>query len=287
MDSHDDGSRTKRTYTVIGISSAVIIALALYFSLVDGDGVSTTNAAIETASLPPLAAKEIHRGLDYSLADVAEQKLAPRVFVKSVRVDLGRIRDVDEKKATFFKILLPIIARENDHIRADRGKIINDPADVPASLYEKYDVEVGDVDTLLRHVDIVPASLVLAQAALESGWGASRFARKGNNYFGMRTYDPDVPGIEPRHAEGFKVMTFKNIGHGVRVYMKNLNTHGAYHKFRLARAEMRADGEQPSGRALTNYLTSYSEIPGKYEKRLRAMIDQNGLSRYDGVRLAS
>ena len=137
------------------------------------------------------AAKEIHRGLDYSLAEVADQKLVPRIFVKAIRVDLGRIQDVDKKKATFFKILLPIIARENDRIRADREKIIKDPGDISAALYEKYDVEVGDIDTLLKHVDIVPASLVLAQAALESGWGSSRFARRGNNYFGMRTYDPD------------------------------------------------------------------------------------------------
>lgn len=287
MESHDDGSRVKRTYTVIGITGAVVVAIALYFSLIGGNGVETTNASIETASLPPLAAKEIHSGLDYSLAEVADQKLAPRVFVKSVRVDLGRIRDVDEKKATFFKILLPIIARESDRIRAEREEIIKDPEAISASLYEKYDVEVGDVDTLLKHVDIVPASLILAQAALESGWGSSRFARRGNNYFGMRTYDPDVPGIEPTDAEGFKVMTFKNLSHGVRVYIANLNTHGAYKKLREARAKMRADGEAPAGRPLTHYLTSYSEIPGKYEKRLRAMIDQNGLSRYDGVRLAS
>ena len=287
MESHDNGSRVKRTYAVIGIASAVVFAMALYFSLADFDSSETSNASIETASLPPLAANEIHRGLNYSLAEVADQKLVPRIFVKAIRVDLGRIQDVDMKKATFFKILLPIIARENDRIRADREKISKDPSDISAALYEKYDVEVGDVDELLKHVDIVPASLVLAQAALESGWGSSRFARRGNNYFGMRTYDPDVPGIEPRHAEGFKVMTFKNISHGVRVYIANLNTHGAYKKLRDARAKMRADGKPPTGRPLTHYLTSYSEIPDKYEKRLRAVIDQNGLSRYDGVRLAS
>ena len=32
----------------------------------------------------------------------------------------------------------------------------------------------------------IPIKLVTAIAALESGWGTSRFAREGNNYFGMQ-----------------------------------------------------------------------------------------------------
>ena len=35
----------------------------------------------------------------------------------------------------------------------------------------------------------IPNDLILAQAILESSWGKSRFAREGNNYFGMRTWD--------------------------------------------------------------------------------------------------
>ena len=51
---------------------------------------------------------------------------------------------------------------------------------------------------------------------MESGWGTSRFALQGNNLFGMRTYDEDVPGIEPKGATGFKVMRFDSLGHGGR-----------------------------------------------------------------------
>src|SRR5690606_39418590 len=35
------------------------------------------------------------------------------------------------------------------------------------------------IEALLRRVDVVPQSLALAQAAKESGWGASRFAQIG------------------------------------------------------------------------------------------------------------
>lgn len=234
----------------------------------------------------PLVIQDIASGLDYPLDEVAAQKAAPHVFVKRLDVDLNRITDVTEKKNTFFRILLPIVARENDHIRAERRKVAAGGRVIPTSLYRKYDVTEGDVDALRQRVDVVPASLVLAQAALESGWGTSRFARHGNNFFGMRTYDDDAPGIDPHKADGFKLMAFSDIAASVRAYINNINTHDAYADLRKARAVMRRKGEQPRGRTLSAYLHAYSEIPETYGARLREMIDSNDLDRFDGVRLA-
>jgi len=286
-------AQNARTITVFAaVFGLIAIMMAIFVSGPKDDLAENTEKGkaapgAEVASLPPLTAKEIHRALDYDLADVASEKIAPDVIIKSIDVDLNRIRDVKEKKETFFRIMLPIIARENDKIRAERAKIMKDPEDAPKSLYQKYDVEVGNVDELLRRVDVVPASLVLSQAALESGWSTSRFARKGNNYFGMRTYNMDAPGMDPHKAEGFKVMIFKSISGSVRAYIKNLNTHSAYKALRKARANMRAQNTMPSGRKLTNFLTAYSEIPEEYGKRLRSMMDTNNLDRFDGVRFAN
>ena len=43
----------------------------------------------------------------------------------------------------------------------------------------------------------VPYEMVIGQAALESGWGSSRFAIEGNNLFGIRTYDLKEPHMLP------------------------------------------------------------------------------------------
>ena len=86
---------------------------------------ATKPTTVETASLPPeppLSPGDIHKGLTYPLDQVAEAKAVPPVFVSSLSVNLDRIADVDEKKATFFRIMLPHIARENDRIRAEREK---------------------------------------------------------------------------------------------------------------------------------------------------------------------
>lgn len=272
-----------RTYAVLAILGACAMAAVLLVFL---SGDAPEDSDVEVASLPPLVATEIHSGLGYALDEVAARKAAPALFIDSIEVNLDRIRDVDEKKTTFFRIMLPIIARENDRIREERAEIKANPDNAPGRLYDKYDVEDRDVKELLRRVDVVPASLVLSQAALESGWGTSRFARHGNNFFGMRTYNKDAKGIDPKEADGFKVMVFKDITSSVRAYMLNLNTHSAYKKLRQARAEQRARGEAPTGRVMTNYLTAYSEIPEKYGARLRGMMERNRLERFDGVRIA-
>ncbi len=285
-ENQDKQDKNMRSIIVAVFISIVAIAFIVSGGDEDLDDLEDApKTAEEIAALPGLTARDIDRALDYSLDQVRRTKSVPAVFIKSLDVDLDRIKDVNEKKATFFKIMLPIVAAQNDNIRAERKKITDDPAEAPRSLYEKYDVEVGNVDALLKRVDVIPASLVLAKSALESGWGSSRFARKGNNFFGMRTYDEDVPGITPKNATGFKVIKYKSITQSVRYYMLNINTHSAYAKLRTARAKARNDGKTPNGLALTSYLTAYSEIPEEYGKRLRSLIKVNNLSRFDGVRL--
>jgi len=264
-------------WLAVGVLAAVLVVLVR----LEADRVSDRGV-----HLKPLTVKDINAALDYSLNEVARTKRVPRLFIGSLEVDLGRIRDVNEKKRTFFRIMLPIIARENDRIRAARARILAAADDEEiADLFAAYKVEPGQREQLLRHVDVVPASLALAQAAVESGWGSSRFARHGNNFFGMRTYDDDAPGIAPKEADGFKVSAYPNIAGSVRAYMRNLNTHMAYAAFRRERVRHRHGDGRISGLALAGLLTSYSEIPETYGAHLRAVINKDRLQRFEGVRL--
>ncbi len=278
----DEKERRNRTIAVMSILGVALAAGLIFF---DGAPVIERDTP-EVASLPPLDLSEIHGGLDYDLQRVAETRTVPGVFLRSLDVNLDRLGDVQLKKDTFFRIMLPIIARENDRIRDLRAEILKAPHDVDDETYDRYEVEPGDIAELQRRVDVIPASLALAQAALESGWGGSRFAQDGNNFYGMRTFDKDAPGIAPMEAEGFKVMVFDDIAHSVRAYIHNLNTFPSYADLRAVRAKMRADGETPDGRSLTDYLLAYSEVPKKYGGKLRAVIEADDLGRFDGVRLA-
>ncbi len=228
----------------------------------------------------------LHRVRDVSLDDIRKTGRVAPAFVDRLDVDLAGIPAAERKQA-FFRVAMPLVARENDRIRAERKTILEKPDDIPGDIYERYGVKPGDLAVLKRRVDIVPASLVLAQAAVESGWGTSRFARNGNNLFGMRTYNPDAPGLVPEKATGFKVMQFDSLGHGVAAYMLNLNTHEAYTKLRHARAASRRAGRPATGLDLTALLTGYSEIPEKYGSMLRNVIQSEKLSHFDEIRLSA
>ena len=83
--------------------------------------------------------------------------------------------------------------------------------------------------------DIYPVNveLLLAQAALESGWGNSRFARVGKNLFGIRTYNLQEPHMLPsNNPKNWGVKVFEHECDSVLNYMRILNNGGAYKKYR-------------------------------------------------------
>jgi len=83
--------------------------------------------------------------------------------------------------------------------------------------------------------DVYPVNLelLIAQAALESGWGNSRFARVGKNLFGIRTYDLQEPHMLPsNNPKKWGVKVYSHECDSVLNYMKVLNNGGAYKKYR-------------------------------------------------------
>ena len=84
----------------------------------------------------------------------------------------------------------------------------------------------------------VPWEMIIGQAALESGWGKSRFAKEGNNLFGIRTFSEKVPHLKPVGVEewpGWGVKMFASKCDSVKEYIRLLNEHNAYADFREKR----------------------------------------------------
>ena len=135
-------------------------------------------------------------------------------------------------------------------------------------------------------MDEIPASMIIAQAAKETGWGTSRFAQEGNALFGQWTWSGE--GIKPANADKdttHKIMKFNVLQASVKAYQRNLNTHSSYRDFRSARAEMRDNGEKLDSTALTEHLDSYAETGKEYVKILQQIIRQNNLADFDDAKL--
>ena len=121
----------------------------------------------------------------------------------------------------------------------------------------------------------VPTEMIVAQAALESGWGTSRFAVEGNNLFGIRTYDKDVPHmlLEGRTKwKSWGVRVFPTKCQGIEFFVKLLNNHPAYVEFRDVRTRMLVLGQELDAKVLIKTLKAYSTTKD-YAERVNWIVD--------------
>jgi len=209
------------------------------------------------------------------------------------------------RKEQFFDILRPAVTSVNSVVAGRRARLADIAARIEAGAWvswldrwwlrrmaARYRLDAGDAEPaelvalLDAHIDIVPASLVLAQAAKESGWGTSRFAREGNNLFGMRCFEPGCGLVPAERAAGhsFEVTAFDSIRDSIEQYVLNINRHVSYEHFRELRAALRSGGKPLDGIALAEGLSDYSERGRAYIEDIRSLIVQNALQGPTGDR---
>ena len=202
----------------------------------------------------------------------------------------------DAQKQSFINLVLPLILAANDELLQRREAVQaavqahdRDKLDQWAVLYrieaEKLD-DTGLAERLLRRVDAIPVALALAQAAVESGWGTSRFARQGNALFGQWAWTESA-GMRPLAASNDRavVRSFGSLLESVRAYMHNLNTHQNYDRFRDARYRLKPQTEAVKARRLAAYLDSYAEIGQAYVEKLLVIISSNNFDHYAEAKL--
>ncbi|WP_246840493.1 glucosaminidase domain-containing protein [Lacimicrobium sp. SS2-24] len=209
--------------------------------------------------------------------------------------EFSKMDSIPAKKEAFFDYLRPAVRYHNQIILKERAllhalqqkmasseKLTQVQKSKLEKIAKKYDLEATpttaqDISKLLRRVDIVPLELVLAQAANESAWGTSRFARKGYNFFGMWCFRRGC-GFVPKSRDddaAHEVAKFRDLSHAVSAYLRNINTHYAYSDLRTIRAKLRNNQQQIAAEPLAQGLMSYSERGQDYIDELLEMIRFN------------
>ena len=203
------------------------------------------------------------------------------------------------KKVEFIETLLPLIAYQNQQILVERERLFKiqnylldnktlnqNDLEYLSAIADKYLIETNNkhkidiVDKLLLSVNTIPTSIVLAQAATESGWGTSRFAKEYNALFGQYTYN-EKKGVIPYEREIGKkhlIKHFSSLDKSVESYFKNINTHYAYEKFRSIRNAMHEDNLDI--KLLTKALDVYAEDKS-YVDTINSIIETNKFTQFD------
>jgi len=200
--------------------------------------------------------------------------------------EFDKIEDVQEMKQTFFNYLLPEINKKNNEIQLIRKKVIEKDLSKEelTKLYKKYRInEDSEIAALLEKIDIIPPSLVLSQAALESNWGRSRFAKFYHNYFGLWCFERGCGVIPKKRDKGdtHEVAKFSSPEKAIDFYFLSINRNKSYEVLRKIRQDKRSKNQSISGLSLSEGLTNYAEIGYEYVDRIRRVITSNELSRYD------
>lgn len=229
----------------------------------------------------------------------------PRTFLARLPDTLPQVEDAKRKKKVFISTLLPLVLRANELIIEDRGRLLAIKERIIEEgkagkrqrqwlmqMSQRYRIKVSnpatieEIDALLYRADIIPPSLALAQAAMETGWGTSRFAQLGNALFGEWTWTQENGLLPQNREEGktHKIKSFEYLLDSIISYMTNLNRHQSYQSLRDRRAELRTHRLMLTGPALAPALGSYSERGNAYVGDILSIIDYNDL---DGLDTAS
>ena len=218
----------------------------------------------DSVRLSAATIEELFKSTNYSLDDVRKNKLVKPISLTLLPSEIKKIINTKKRKDFFIQIILPLVIKENNHIRLDRKKlfsILNKSKNTRVEQvwlnlkFKEYGVANKDLSTLKTRMDEIPASMTIAQAAKETGWGTSRFAQEGNALFGQWTWDGE--GIKPSEADNF----------------------------RIARAELRDEGKKLDSITLSRYLDKYAETGKEYIKVIHQIIKQNNLTDFDDAKL--
>jgi Bax protein len=211
--------------------------------------------------------------------------------------DFSAYKDVVAKKKAFFAYLLPEIRRQNFIVLKERKMVLalyemasnqqpfnTEQQQVFEYLLKKYQLMNKQkhsneylLSHLLKRVDVIPEALILVQAANESGWGTSRFAVDGYNFFGLWCFKKGCGFVPSRRNEdsNHEVAKFRDLSHAVMTYVRNLNRLYAYEELRTIRINLRRKGKKIVAEELVKGLSRYSERGQAYIDELLAMLRVN------------
>ncbi len=188
---------------------------------------------------------------------------------------------VQEKKKRFSALIVPAVEEAYSELMAQYSEVAiliksdKDRARIEA-LKEEYRATTDE--ELLAALKPHPKSIAIAQAAMESAWGTSRFFREANNLFGVWSFDSSEPRIAAGEKRGNKTIWLKkysSIKASIRDYYRVLARGSSYKEFR----KLKMTTKDPY--LMVKKLDKYSERGAAYSKEISSMIKFNKFYRHD------
>lgn len=271
----------------VKVSVFSLICASLLF-ICSSCGSPPMEEAEPAANKPALQPEHVQVNSPLDIVSLTDSVISPFLYSNITGLDS---LPLDQKKMKFVSALLPAILVAKDklyHERVSFQELLMKKewtrADSTFFLRLSHDYRTKDTTALLSALETHPNSIVLAQAAIESGWGNSRIFGEGNNLFGIWSYstrEPRIAASIKRDGQTIYLRKYADISESISDYFKTIGRSRHYAGFRKARSESH-DIEK-----LIPHLLNYSERREAYVNQLRTMIRYNQLKQYDHYRLDS
>jgi len=175
----------------------------------------------------------------------------PAIFVKRLPSDFGQIERQKYRNELFIRILAPLALKINEEISNERASLLRlerkfkeyntlseEDTNQLESLAQKYDYftrvkdneRISDqIDQLKIRINVVPPSILIAAAAMETNWGFSRVAQQANSLYKEKVWYTDE-GLEPleNKEEGYRFKIFNSLIESMRSFALTFNSNIAY-----------------------------------------------------------
>lgn len=212
--------------------------------------------------------------------------LYPAIFLKKIPRDFDKIEDESYRNRLFIQMLAPVAMKVAEDLFAEREKMLEMRKifDEEKTLSEEqkkqledwavqYDIFThlkGDFrieyifDELKKKLDVIPPSILIGVAAIESNWGTSRPAREANSLYKEKVWFGEEKGLAPQLEEGknddYEFKIFDSIYDAMRSYSISMSSGVDYYYMRAYRSEYRRRNRLISGRTLAHSMMLSSQL---------------------------
>lgn len=205
----------------------------------------------------------------------------PPIFLNEMPKDFSQIEDASKKNNLFLRIIAPIALKINQDIKEEQHEIIyvlsryednkefskEDMAylDEKAKKYDIFTTMQGNtkyelyLEELHKKVDIIPPSILIGIAAIETNWGTSSSLELGNSLYKEKSWYTNEGLIPEGETEdpNYRIKTFNSLYDSMYSFALKINSFIDYTDFRFTRLLRREKNDSIHGRfAAHSFITS-------------------------------
>ena len=209
----------------------------------------------------------------------------PAIFLKRLPSDFAELEDENLRNQLFIQILSPLALKVNEDILAERSRLEQLTKHFEAThklskeqeawletTAEKYNVFTRFngyrrykllLSKLIKKIDAVPPSIMIAAAGIETDWGKSRLTKEGNSLYKevvWHSNDGLLPEDE-KEDKTYRIKIFPSLYDAMKSFALKINSSINFENARTLREDSRQRHKLSDGRTMASSFVLLSPEP--------------------------